>query len=319
MKNIVEKFIQKWGKKKTIVLSSIAAIILALIIVFLVLWIGNMVNFKRGEKETESTRDLYSGISSDASSVDEKVGWQPDDEPVDENGIKLSFKELYEKNPDVRGWISIPGTKLDLAVTQSNDNAYYLDHSFEKKKFAYGVPFMDYRNILTPTEQSDNITIYAHAAKDGTYFAAVKDYKDINFYKEHPTITFNTIYGKGEYKVIARFVEDVRVDNPKIFNYHDYYDLSDPSTFDNFVENALKRSYFDAPVDIQPGDKFITLSTCNTEIVNSLTTPYRDVLVARKVRVGEDPSVDVSKVKENTDMIMPDGWIKKFGKQNPYS
>lgn len=177
---------------------------------------------------------------------------------------------------------------------------------------------MDYRTSLTPTSQSDNITMYGHAAKDGSFFAPVKEYKNINFYKEHPTITFNTIYGKGEYKVIARFTEDVRVENPKIFNYHDYYDLGSEKLFNHFVENVLKRSYFDAPVDIKPGDKFITLSTCNIEVVNSLSTPYRDVLVARKVRVGEDPKVDVAKVKENTDMIMPDGWIKKFGKKNPY-
>ncbi|WMJ23510.1 class B sortase [Paludicola sp. MB14-C6] len=307
----------KLGKKKLIILSSIAVIVLAVLITTIVLIVGNSVKNQKGEKEREANKNLYSSSESSTSST-AKTGWQPDDEAVNAEGIKASFEKLYAKNKDIRGWISIPGTKLDLAVTQGKDNAYYLDRNLEKQKFAFGVPFMDYRTSLTPTSQSDNITMYGHAAKDGSFFAPVKEYKNINFYKEHPTITFNTIYGKGEYKVIARFTEDVRVENPKIFNYHDYYDLGSEKLFNHFVENVLKRSYFDAPVDIKPGDKFITLSTCNIEVVNSLSTPYRDVLVARKVRVGEDPKVDVAKVKENTDMIMPDGWIKKFGKKNPY-
>ncbi|MEG1027628.1 MAG: hypothetical protein RSE07_02970, partial [Oscillospiraceae bacterium] len=58
--------------------------------------------------------------------------------------------------------------------------------------------------------------------------------------------------------------------------------------------------------------------TCDTELDSSLTTPYRMVLVARKIRDGEKTTVDVSKAQANTEMIMPDGWMDKKGKQNPY-
>lgn len=88
--------------------------------------------------------------------------------------------------------------------------------------------------------------------------------------------------------------------------------------FDYFMDQVYKRTYFNTDVDVKFGDNLLTLSTCDTDVINSNTTPYRMALVARKVRPGEVMDVDVSKAEINKDVTMPDGWIKKFGKQTPF-
>lgn len=289
------------------------------LVIIAILVVGCIFLFtKGGSEEPSSSIQQSSEVSSDESSEEEEppqleVNLDP------ETGVWTEFSEEYKENSDLIGRISIEGTKLTEPVVKAADNAYYLNRSFAKEYEPYGVPFADFRAVVAPDFQSDNITIYGHSGKNDTLFAPVKQYNDIEFYKEHPTVIFDTIFGAGEYKVIGRFIEYVDLSNKDMFNYHDYVNFEDEAKFNEFVDNVKKRSYFDAPVDVEFGDKFITLSTCNVEIVDSNTTPYRDVLVARKVRPGEDITVDVSKATINKDMIMPSGWVKKFGKNNPYA
>ncbi len=160
------------------------------------------------------------------------------------------------------------------------------------------------------------MTIYGHSALDGTFFSVIKKYKDINFYKEHPTLIFNTIIGDSQYKIIALFLEDVNPSHGNFFNYHDFIDAIDDNHTNTFIQNVTSRSYYIAPVDVEPTDQFVTLSTCDTEINK---TDFRAVLVARKIRDGESTSVDVEKASINKDQIMPKLWTEKKGKTNFYS
>lgn len=282
--------------------------------------------------------DVTSEVSSDPTSSDAETSSNTEDPPEsvwvssepnrdNEYGIDSDWVEAYEKNSDFVGWLTIPGTQLDLPVVKGSDNSYYLDHTLEKQYNAFGVPFADYRTTISPSYQSDNITIYGHAAANGSFFTPVKQYQDIEFYKEHPILEFDTIYGKGVYKIFAFGIINADASgysrNPNLypagdtFNYHDYNDLTE-TVFNSFVQEIRRRSYFIADVDIQPGDKIITLSTCDTEIMNSLSTPYRAVLFARKVRDGESVTVDVSQAEPNLEVVMPAAWVKKYGKNTPF-
>ncbi|MEG2429918.1 MAG: class B sortase, partial [Oscillospiraceae bacterium] len=142
--------------------------------------------------------------------------------------------------------------------------------------------------------------------------APVKAYSDISYYKAHPLITFNTIYGKGVYKIIGAFtVDTTQIDGG--FDYNNKIDLTSEE-LNEYVAEVTKRSYFNTEVDVKADDKLITLSTCN----GYNATPMRSCVVARKVRPSETTEVDVSKATENTDMVMPDAWVKKNKKANQY-
>lgn len=305
----------------------IALIAVALIIAALVMGILIIRKYVVKDQILDADRDLYpsstpissqqsSGTSSEAEPVWEAAPFVPDPE----TGLDADFTELYETNSDIFGYIKIEGTALDMPVVKGDNNAFYLDHTLRKEYNAFGIPFADYRVTLTESYQSDNITIYGHASQDGTFFAPVKQYKDttLEFYKKHPTVTLNTIYGKGEYKIIAVMLVNTDVKSSELFNFHDYIDMNE-STFNSFLEKVRAHSYFENPdVDVEYGDKLITLSTCDDEIVKSNTMPYRVALVARKIRDGEKLAVDVEKVVPNEDVIMPAAWVKKFGVQTPF-
>lgn len=262
-------------------------------------------------QSSEVTGDSSTGsdVPTDVPIVDPNADIDP------ATGVHKDLLPLYQSNIEVIGQIIIPDTKLNYPVMQSKDNKFYLDNNIEKKHDPWGVPFADYRATLTPNLQSTNMTIYGHAKDDGTYFQAVKEYKDIEYYKKHPILEFNTIYGKGKYKIVALFMENVNAKNKEMFAYHDFVDMTDDAHFNSFVDNVKKRSYFNTSVDIDITDKFVTLSTCDTEVNK---TDFRIVLVARKVRPDESETVDVAVATENKEMLMPALWVSKKGRTNPY-
>ncbi len=276
-----------------------------------------------------SSEEIASGTSASSGEEDDfnKELYVPEPLVLDPKyNIMADFVDLYETNSDVVGYVRVNDTKIDTAVVQGEDNAFYLNHTIEKKYNAFGVPYVDYRARIEMDYQSDNITIYGHAARDGDIFGAVKEYSDIEYYKKHPYLTFDTIYGKGEYKIIGAFLARVYTDatkqpDPEEFNYHQFVDdTSGGQEFNDFIKGVYARSYFlNEDVDVSYGDKLVTLSTCDSEI-NAFGAPtdYRRVLVARKMRQGEVKEVDVSKAVINENMLMPKAWQDKFGKENPY-
>lgn len=326
---LIDIFIPQKGDSQRTLISKIIALLAAVLIVIALVMIGLLVRkYVVKNIELDKGKDLYNPSSEITSTVnsgesdtdsgaddiwyDVEPEWDPD---LD---ISVDFVDLYNVNPDVVGYLSIPDTKLEMPVVKGTDNEFYLDHTLEKKYNPFGIPFADYRVTIANGYQSDNITIYGHAAKDGTFFAPVKEYKDIEFYKTHPTLNFNTIYGDGMYKIFAVALVNTDLSSPELFNYHDYSDLSEP-VFNGFLEEIYKRAYYTTDVDVKYGDKILTLSTCDTEIIDSLQTPYRVALFARKVRNEESMTVDVSKAAPNEDMVMPEAWVSKMGKKNPYS
>ena len=56
------------------------------------------------------------------------------------------YRALYEKNPDLIGWLRIDGTDIDLPVVQTpGDNEYYLRRGFDRFYAVGGTLFLDER------------------------------------------------------------------------------------------------------------------------------------------------------------------------------
>ena len=119
---------------------------------------------------------------------------------VGSNSILPEYETLYEINNDLIGWIKIEGTKIDYPVMQ-RDQQFYLTHDFYQEASSAGLPFLDERCDLSKPNQ--NLMIYAHNMKNGTMFHELLNYLDKTFLNEHPTIYFDSLYEKREYKVIS--------------------------------------------------------------------------------------------------------------------
>jgi len=218
-------------------------------------------------------------------------------EPVLQNALSIlpAMKALWKHNNDTAGWLKISNTKIDNIVVQTSNNDTYLHTSYEGKESQPGTLFIDYRCNLNDYEenQSSNIIIYGHNQVTGTMFGTLTNYKNnLQFYKDNPTIRLSSLYCDYTYKIVSVFVaatEEKNATDGKVFDYQNYIDLTDQTVFNEFVNQIKTRSQISIPVDIEYGDSFLTLSTCSYEVSNA-----RFVVIARRVRNGEDISVDTS-------------------------
>ncbi len=195
------------------------------------------------------------------------------------------FSKLTAINSDIKGWISINGTVIDYPVLQREDDpGYYLGHNYKGEKSRYGSIFIGSGQIQN--ENCRNIVLHGHNMRDGQMFAAVTKFLNLDFYKEHPTVEFDTPTEKSIYKVLYAFRIEIYPTQSAVVDYTKWL-FSDPGSFEDFI-NVLKRhSVLDVPVDINDDDKLLTLSTCSND-----ESDTRTVVVARKVRDGESADVD---------------------------
>ena len=95
-------------------------------------------------------------------------------------------------------------------------------------------------------------------------FAALLDYQEEDFAREHGTVRFDTLEEEGEYQVVAAFYSQAYDSQEEgAFRYYQYTDLSDPQVFEEYVRQAKAASLYDTGVTPQPGDQLLTLSTCS--------------------------------------------------------
>jgi sortase B len=231
----------------------------------------------------------------------------------DEKGRLLQFRDLLKVNEDVKGWITVPDTNIDYVVMQSGkeDPEYYLYRDLEGKNLKAGSLFLDSRSSLE--EHSRNLTIHGHnmTSTDNMFHYLVK-FKELDYYKERPVFTFDSIYDTAKWKVFAIFITNGTSAKEELFDYT-RADFKDTSDFLNFVYQLRIRSIYNIDsVDINETDQLLTLSTCSYEVKN-----YRTVIVARKVREGEDAAVDVEKAGLNPKPLYPYSYYYRYGGQAP--
>jgi len=187
------------------------------------------------------------------------------------------FRELYERNSDIAGWLNIDGTRIKYPVMQNPEDAeYYLDHDFDKKENHGGLPFLDKHS---DTNSSDILLIHGHHMKSGWMFKDLMKYKSESFYEEHATFQFSTLYEKEEYEIVAVIQSEVYHKSDNVFKYYQIQNVSTPAEFDSYVQNIKKLALYDTGVTAGYGDKLIVLSTCEYSTENG-----RLAVVARKIQ-----------------------------------
>lgn len=231
----------------------------------------------------------------------------------DDSGVYIAFKELMKSNSDIKAWMKIEGTNINNPVYQTTDNDYYISHDMNKQSSRYGALFIDKDAAITAAGNSKNVVVYGHHMRDGTMFGTLKKYTDINFYKQHPVIDFTTLYQDADYKVFAVFITNTKPeqDNGEVFNYR-YPEFASEEDFLSFVNNVKVRSIIDTGVEVTAEDELLTLSTCTYEFDDA-----RLVVMARKVRTGEQNATDTSAAKVNPTPLYPQIWYTKNGTTKP--
>lgn len=185
------------------------------------------------------------------------------------------YAALYERNSDLVGWISVPGTRIDYPVMQSAEPGYYLRRSFGKRRANHGSIYVwEKADVFA---HSDNVTLFGHRMNDGTMFYDLLNYANEAFWREHSTFQFNTLEEKGEYEIFAAFRTSGT--SGEGFGYHTFVDSVSDKDFDLFVHTCRQLSLYDTGITPRYGDKLVTLSTCDYALENG-----RMVVVGRRVK-----------------------------------
>ena len=257
---------------------------------------------------------LNGDIQKIAHSTEEKEGGET---PNKGKGSSINWDDLLKVNKEIVGWIQINGTKIDYPVLWHKGDditgQYYLNHNYKRDYDSYGCIFLDYR--CTSGMNSKNIVLHGHHMNDGSMFAGLMDYGgtegNLDFYKKHPTIKFDTPQGDGVYKIISVYKTNTLSAHGEFFKYM-VGDFQNDKDFMNYVYNTRIRSLINCPVDVNEDDELLTLSTCSYEYTN-----FRTVVVARRVRIGETSKVDTKKASLNGNAVWPEVYYSSRGGKRP--
>ena len=176
-----------------------------------------------------------------------------------EDWMSLDFEELLDINPDICGWIYIPGTNIDYPVAQSldGDDNFYLSHNIYKQYQFSGTIYsqsMNRRNFTDPVT-----VLYGHNMLNGSMFATLHRFSDQDFFNKHTTCFVRTRDKLLTYLIYSAYVYDDRhIMNS--FNFLDeevlldYFDSTlNPRTYSGIVREG---------VTLTSDSRVLTLSTC---------------------------------------------------------
>lgn len=269
---------------------------------------------------------IFALISCDSNTTtNNEVENQP--EVVPDLSMQEKLEKGIERNYDTVAWLTLPNTGIDDAVLQSWDNEYYEGPVDEDKNYdPFGVFYADYRcDLLNGRKMLDSNTIvYGHSdykddpTTDGKRFSKLYYYKDFYFLKDNPYICFSTEGEDMIFQIFAVFYATVNKDDPNYFYYWSIPEWDYPSVaqaerdqaFIELVENARKRSEYIIDLDVVPGDKILTLSTCTGNynghlftVPNSGYENYRFVVMAKLLDETSIPSSCTTQMVVNTNPL----------------
>ena len=119
----------------------------------------------------------------------------------------IDFAALTEVNPDVAGWIRMPGTPIDYPVVAAHeDKSYYLTHNFSGDESLHGA--VSLALACGGRIGGRNTVLDAHTMADWSMFRAVRALCDQAYLDEHPHVYLMAHNGtrlRGTWFAGARF------------------------------------------------------------------------------------------------------------------
>ena len=194
---------------------------------------------------------------------------------------------LRRINGDYTCWLYSPDTPIDYPVVQGKNNSYYLKRLFNGNRNAAGMLFIDFRNL--EKFQDPNTLIYGHHMRNGSMFKSITYYEEQGWYNAHPFMLMVSPAEIAVLEVLAGYLTDK---NDPCYDIA----LSDDEDMRAFIDAARKKSDFDTPADILPGDRLVTLSTCAYAFRNA-----RYVLITRLQSIWQDDAAPASQKAQTMD------------------
>lgn len=184
--------------------------------------------------------------------------------------IEVDFNELQKKNTDTVAWIQVNNTNINYPIVQTDNNDFYLEHSYDKSSNEAGWVFMDFRN--NPNFSSKNTILYAHSRLDKTMFGSLSKVLKSSWYqnKDNHIIKISTPTENSLWQIFS--VYKIQEET-----YYITTNFNDGSTYMEFLNTLKNRSKYNFNTELGESDVILTLSTCYSET-------ERTVVHAKKIK-----------------------------------
>lgn len=235
----------KKGKRVVLGFIIIIIIILNLYAVYFMLERNN---------DKKETLDMLEVIDNNIDIKEKEVNSDINDNETIET-IDLDLNNLKNINSDTVAYLKVESTNINYPVVKSNDNEYYLNHSFNKNKNQEGWIFLDYRNNINNLD--NNTIIYGHNRLTGTMFGTLKNLLN----KSYQESTNHYIYLTTEnnnyvFEVFSAYITSNE-------SYYLKTTFKDDNEYLEFLNTLKSRSTYNFNIELNSDDKIITLSTCS--------------------------------------------------------
>lgn len=234
-----------------------------------------MKNTSRAEEEIDALRQEYVvDMPNEVREPNPSLSAEPESEleaspaPTEEPSPLIGYdipnkavdiKALQEnENEDIYAWITVPGTVIDYPVLQHPEELdYYLNHNVDHSS---GYPGCIYSQNLNSREWDDpNTVLYGHNMKNGSMFAGLHHYEDLEFLEGNQYIYIFTQNHVRVYHIFGAYEYDNRHLLLTI-------DTTDPAAFAKYlieIQNLKgMRDNFLEEVPVSIENYILTLETC---------------------------------------------------------
>ena len=192
----------------------------------------------------------------------------------------LSTGELYDRlqearraNPDVIGYISIPGTDLHEPVVQTTDNTTYLSHGADGRVDSRGAIFADYRSPAYVGDASRQTVLHGHNMRDGSMFGVLDRYGDPAFWREHPYVQYVDAAGNGGTWLV--YSARPSSGDDAVFSF------PAPRPYASLVARFAQASLLDPGFVPSPDGRTLTLSTCAYHVADGKLLIHAELVEER--------------------------------------
>lgn len=231
--------------------------------------------------------------------------------PLDQGGDVLyrpiNLKALRDINPDVSGYIYIPGTNVDYPILKETEpeEYFYINHNMYKASDQYGSIFElcdEERGV--PGIDNPVTWLFGHHMRSGSMFATLYNYEDPAFH-DTPIYVYRDDW-RAEYRAFAYCHVDY---HDSVYAFSDYARGSSEYEWllGHLEENDLMRTGLEWP---DKDDDMLILSTCYggtgtktrmillcTEIRRAMVPEYYNSLQEVEQFGGDSTPVDASEIE----------------------
>lgn len=171
----------------------------------------------------------------------------------------VDWEALKAMNPDVVGWLQVPGTVVNYPVFQTTNNEFYLDHAPDKSYSIGGSVFLDYEGTKPGLVDAQTI-VYGHHMRNGSQFKQIADMENQELFDGIKTVWYVT--EQGPYNLAPLFLFYTSENDYDVRQFQFENDEAFRTYLNTYLAKAVTKRA-DAEQIVAKAKHVFTLSTCN--------------------------------------------------------